>query len=161
MVFCIDAHRHRQLVPESQTDWIEALLTGAVDAAIFAQNVFLIAESMGLGGVYIGGVRNDIRQMAQILNTPNGVIPLVGMCLGYPDHDPGQRPRLPLNLQVFENSYRTADAAEFEAYNETVREYYQSRKLDLTWQQQIQSTLAKELRPEMLAFLQENGFAKR
>lgn len=161
LVFCIDAHRHHQLVADAQTDWIEALLTGAVDTALFAQNVFLVAESMGLGGVYIGGIRNDIHQMAEILATPNHVIPLVGMCLGYPDHQPDQRPRLPLRLIVSENTYQAASEQDLAQYNETVHAYYQTRKLDLNWQQQIQSTLGNALRPELLEFLQSKGFAKR
>ena len=47
------------MFPDAQIDWAEVTLIGAVDAGIMAQNVLLAAESLGLGGVYIGALRND------------------------------------------------------------------------------------------------------
>ena len=162
LVFCIDAVRHRHFAPDAQTDWAEVLLTGAVDAALFAQNTLLCAESLGLGGVFIGSLRNDLPEIRDILNIPADVVPLFGLCLGYPDHDPGQRPRLPLSAILSENGYRPAADAELAAYNDTVRDYYKQRSnLDLDWQAQIRNNLCGEIRPGMLAFLQEQGFAKR
>lgn len=162
LVFCIDAKRHHHFAAQAQTDWIEVLMVGAVDVGLFAQNVLLSAESLGLGGVYIGGVRNDINRVSEILNTPEHVIPLVGMCLGHPDHEPAQRPRLPLAAVLSENEYRPADPAVLETYNQTVADYYQNlRNLDLDWRKQINDTLNGEIRPEMLAYLNKQGFAKR
>nr|UOP05729.1 oxygen-insensitive NADPH nitroreductase [Conchiformibius kuhniae] len=162
LVFCIDAKRHHHFAAQAQTDWIEVLMVGAVDVGLFAQNVLLSAESLGLGGVYIGGVRNDINRVSAILNTPEHVIPLVGMCLGHPAHEPAQRPRLPLAAVLSENEYRPADPAVLEAYNQTVADYYQNlRNLDLDWRKQINDTLNGEIRPEMLAYLNKQGFAKR
>lgn len=162
LVFCIDTERYRQLAADIQIDWTEVLLTGAVDVGIFAQNVLLTAESLGLGGVFIGSLRNDLPQLSQILQLPKGVVPMVGMCLGYPDHDPGQRPRLPLSVVMSENRYRTATAEELAQYDEVVREYYQNRsKLDLTWTQQIRNNLCGEVRPSVLPYLQAQGFAKK
>ncbi len=65
LLFCVDFHKHHLLLPEAQTDWAEALLIGAVDTGIMAQNVLLVAESLGLGGVYIGALRNDIAAVAE------------------------------------------------------------------------------------------------
>lgn len=162
LVFCVDAHRHHHFAPEAQTDWIEVLMVGAVDAALFAQNVLLTAESLGLGGVFIGGVRNDIQRVSDILQTPQHVIPLLGMCLGYPAHEPAQRPRLPVEAVLSENEYRPADEAVLQAYNQTVGDYYQGlRGLDLDWDKQINDVFKGEIRPEMLAYLNKQGFAKR
>ncbi len=162
LVFCIDTERYRQLAADIQIDWTEVLLTGAVDVGIFAQNVLLTAESLGLGGVFIGSLRNDLPQLSQILQLPKGVVPMVGMCLGHPDHDPGQRPRLPLSVVMVEKRYRTPTAEELAQYDEVVREYYQNRsKLDLTWTQQIRNNLCGEVRPSVLPYLQEQGFAKK
>lgn len=162
LVFCIDGTRHKYFAPEAQLDWTEVLLVGAVDVGIFAQNVMLAAESIGLGGAYIGSLRNDLSQIAQILNTPDYVVPLVGMCLGYPDQSPEQRPRLPLPTVLFNNEYSSPDATELDKYNQIVKDYYQHRSnLDLSWQQQIQNNLCTQVRPEMLAFLQSKGFAKK
>lgn len=162
LVFCIDGARHKHFAPEAQLDWTEVLLVGAVDVGIFAQNVMLAAESIGLGGVYIGSIRNDMAKAAEILQTPEHVVPLIGMCLGYPDQEPAQRPRLPLPNVLFENEYAAPNAAALAEYNQVVHQYYQERSnLDLSWQQQIENNLCTEVRPEMLAFLQSKGFAKR
>ncbi|NMU82736.1 oxygen-insensitive NADPH nitroreductase, partial [Vibrio parahaemolyticus] len=56
LVFCIDYQRHASINPDVQADLTELTLIGAVDAGIMAQNCLLAAESMGLGGVYIGGL---------------------------------------------------------------------------------------------------------
>lgn len=162
LVFCADASRHLRLAPDAQIDWTEVMMIGAVDTGIFAQNVLLTAESLGLGGVFIGSLRNDLPTLARILEVPHGVVPLVGMCLGYPDHDPGQRPRLPLQVVMGENRYRAAEDAELAAYDEVVKQYYKNRSnLDLSWQDQIRANLCTEVRPGLLPFLQQQGFAKK
>lgn len=165
LVFCMDGHRHKTLVPEAQLDWTEVSLIGCIDAALMAQNVLAAAESLGLGGVFIGSLRNDIARASEILKLPTHVVPLFGLCLGYPDLDApinqGQRPRLPLHVVVSENQYTPASDQALQEYNETVHAYYQTRKLDLDWTAQIRATFAKPVRPEILAFLQKQGFNLR
>ncbi|SNB63617.1 oxygen-insensitive NADPH nitroreductase [Kingella negevensis] len=162
LIFCADVSRHLQLAPEAQIDWIEVLLMGAVDVGIFAQNVLLTAESLGLGGVFLGSIRNDMSQVTQILALPRGVVPIVGMSLGYPDQEPMQRPRLPARMIVSENAFQAANTDDLNAYNQTVADYYRERsQLDLDWAKQISGALCREVRPNVLAFLQQQGFAKR
>ncbi len=165
LVFCMDGHRHAQLAPEVQLDWTEVLLIGAIDAALFAQNVMAAAESLGLGGVYIGSLRNDIKRASTIMNLPEHVVPLFGLCLGYPTESAkkiGLRPRLPLSTLVSENQYRVPGENELNEYNEVVKEYYKNRGVqNMDWQKQIHSTFAKPARPHILPYLQEQGFAKR
>ena len=55
-VFCADFNRHLQICPEAELGLAEQLLLGVVDTALMAQNAFTAAESLGLGGVYIGCV---------------------------------------------------------------------------------------------------------
>lgn len=62
LVFCMDAYRHHTLVPNAELDWTEVSLIGAIDTALMAQNILAAAESLGLGGVYIGSLRNDIKE---------------------------------------------------------------------------------------------------
>lgn len=160
----MDAKRHNQLA-DVQTDWTEVTLIGAIDAALMAQNVLAAAESLGLGGVFIGSLRNDIERAGEILGCPKHVVPLFGLCLGHPDWESkinqSQRPRLPLDVLVSTDAYQEADEASLNAYNEQVREYYQGRKLDLDWRAQIAQTFGGEVRPFMLEYLQKQGFAKR
>ena len=62
-VFCADFNRHLQICPEAELGLAEQLLLGVVDTALMAQNAFTAAESLGLGGVYIGGLRNNIQSV--------------------------------------------------------------------------------------------------
>lgn len=162
LVFCIDYSKHRRLVPDIQIDYTEATLLGAIDAGIMAQNVLAAAESLGLGGVFIGALRNDIAQVAQVLQLPNEAVPLFGLCLGHPNQDPEYRPRLPLAALVSENVYRHSSDAELADYNRELAAYYERRNgLQLDWTAQIRNTLAVSLRPHILPFLQKCGLAKR
>lgn len=162
LVFCADARRHLHFAPEAQIDWTEVLVTAAVDVGIMAQNVLLAAESVGLGGVFIGSLRNNLPELSRILEIPHGVAPVVGMCLGHPNQEPGQRPRLPVDTVLMDNAYRDADPAVLAEYDAVVKEYYLNRsKLDLSWGDQIRNNLNGEIRPGLLAYLQQQGFAKR
>ncbi len=49
-----------------------------------AQSALTAAEAMGLGGVYIGGVRLHIEELTEVLDLPKHVVPLVGLCIGHP-----------------------------------------------------------------------------
>lgn len=87
LVFCIDYQRHYALNPNVKPEFMELTLIGAVDAGIMAQNCLLAAESMGLGGVYIGGLRNSPNEVDALLNLPPYTAVLFGMCLGHPAQD--------------------------------------------------------------------------
>jgi len=78
LVFCADYHRHSQIVPEARTGFVEQLMIGAIDGALMAQNALLAAQSLGLGGVYIGGIRNNPAEVSEVLGLPHQVIPLFG-----------------------------------------------------------------------------------
>ena len=163
IVFCADTTRYAHFAPDAQLDWIEVLLIGAVDVGIFAQNVLLAAESMGLGGVFIGSIRNDLAQVGKLLGCPQGVVPIVGMCLGYPDQEPMKRERLPLDVILSENRFQAASAADLQAYNDTIAAYYRTREgaAQTDWAQQIRNQFYHEVRPDLLRYLQAQGFAKR
>ncbi|WP_415078380.1 nitroreductase family protein [Pseudomonas cerasi] len=78
--------------------WIplESLLLGTIDSALAAQNAVVALESLGLGSVYIGAIRNDIEGVAKELGLPPQVYPVFGLCVGYPS---AERP-----AQVAENT---------------------------------------------------------
>lgn len=68
-VFCADFNRHLQICPDAQLGLAEQLLLGVVDTAMMAQNALTAAESLGLGGVYIGGLR-IIRILSRVYRPP-------------------------------------------------------------------------------------------
>lgn len=105
-VFCADFNRHLQICPDAQLGLAEQLLLGVVDTAMMAQNALTAAESLGLGGVYIGGLRNNIEAVTELLKLPRHVLPLFGLCLGWPADNPDLKPRLPASILVHENNYQ-------------------------------------------------------
>lgn len=105
-VFCADFNRHLQICPDAQLGLAEQLLLGVVDTAMMAQNALTAAESLGLGGVFIGGLRNNIEPVTELLKLPQHVLPLFGLCLGWPADNPDIKPRLPASLVVHENQYQ-------------------------------------------------------
>ena len=162
LVFCADYHRHGQIVPDAQTGYAEQLLIGAIDGAIMGQNALLAAQSLGLGGVYIGGLRNHPAEVSELLGLPDRVIPLFGLCLGHPAQQPEQKPRLPRALVVHQERYqRELDRDLLAQYDQQIEAYYQARSSNnkqQTWSGQIRAILTKESRPFMLGFLQSRGF---
>ena len=162
LVFCADYHRHSQIVPEAHTGYAEQLLIGAIDGALMAQNALLAAQSLGLGGVYIGGLRNHPAEVSELLGLPHQVIPLFGLCLGHPAQQPEQKPRLPRGLVVHQDRYRyELDRDLLAQYDQQIADYYQARSSNnkqQTWSGQIRAILGKESRPFMLGFLQSRGF---
>ncbi|WNN45802.1 MULTISPECIES: oxygen-insensitive NADPH nitroreductase [Winslowiella] len=163
-VFCGDFNRHLQICPDAQLGLAEQLLLGCVDTALMAQNAMVAAESLGMGGVYIGGIRNNIDSVGQLLKLPKYVLPLFGMCLGWPDQQPDVKPRMPAKMLVHENSYQPIDAAQLEAYDQQLLDYYQQRdshQRSDTWSAHIQRTIIKESRPFILDYLHKQGWATR
>jgi nitroreductase len=169
LVFCADMKRHQLACgmhdAEMQSGFTEQFLTASLDCALFAQNVMVAAESLGLGGVYIGGLRNKIEAVSELLELPELVYPVFGLCLGHPDQNPEVKPRLPLDVVLKQDRYDDSqDAERIAAYDENVREYYRTRtggNKEMSWSEQISGMLVKEARPHMLPFLNKKGFIKR
>ncbi len=164
LVFCIDYQRHATINPQVQADFTELTLIGAVDSGIMAQNCLLAAESMGLGGVYIGGLRNNAQHVDELLGLPQNTAVLFGMCLGHPDQDPEVKPRLPAHVVVHENQYQELDLDDIKRYDQTMHDYYANRSSNQkrsTWSQEVTTKLAGESRPHILPYLNSKGLLKR
>lgn len=163
-VFCADFNRNLQICPDAQLGLAEQLLLGVVDTALMAQNAFTAAESLGLGGVYIGGIRNNIEAVGELLGVPKYVLPLFGLCLGWPADKPDLKPRLPAALVVHENHYQPVDSDLLAQYDEQIANYYQTRDSNTrrdTWTDHIRRTIIKENRPFILDYLHKQGWATR
>ena len=166
LVFCADLKRikmcceiNHKTMAEGYT---ETFIVATVDASLAAQNALIAAESLGLGGVYIGGIRNNPVEICEILNLPSGVYPVFGMCIGYPDHAPEAKARLPLDVIFKTDEYNIeADAKSIEEYDVEISAYYKRRtkgkRLD-TWTEQVSALMDQPQRPHMKGFLEGQGF---
>lgn len=144
-VFCADFHRHVAIFPQAETGLAEQLLIGCVDTALMAQNALVAAESLGLGGVFIGGIRNRIADVTQLLQLPTLVIPLFGLCLGHPDAEPMLKPRMPTAMLLHENVYQPLDRDVLAQYDRQMVEYYLQRTGSRreSWSEHVERTLKK------------------
>jgi len=163
-VFCADFNRNFTLCPDAKPGLAEQLLLGVVDTAMLGQNAVIAAESLGLGAVYIGGIRNNIEAVGELLGVPKYVLPLFGLCLGWPAENPEKKPRMPAQMLVHENRYQPLDNTLLNEYDNTLSEYYQTRTTQTrqdNWSEHIKRTLIKESRPFILDYLHKQGWATR
>ncbi len=112
LVWLVDLARLRRLgeslnAATEGLDYFEAFLLAVVDTALAAQNAMLAFESMGLGGCYIGGIRNDAPSVAAELGLPPEVFALFGMTVGVPDpaRPAHVKPRLPREVMLMREQY--------------------------------------------------------
>ncbi len=143
LVWLADLARLRHLAettsrPAEALEYTEMFLVGVIDAALAAQNAVAAAESLGLGTVYIGGMRNQPEKVAELLALPPGVVAVFGMCVGRPD--PAQpaavKPRPPQSVVLHHEKYSLeAQAAGIEAYNATMARFYEEQQMNVhgTW----------------------------
>lgn len=168
-VWCADLHRSAQACKLGGRDFspgmTEHFIISIIDCALAAQNTVVAAEAHGLGTCYIGGIRNDLAQVAELLNLPRLVFPAFGMCIGWPAQDPTVKPRLPLKVTLKEETYDfEGDLAHIEEYDHQMREYYLSRtggKKDTAWTTDMSKLLGKQSRPHTRDFLDSQGLSQR
>ena len=139
----------------------EAFLLATIDTALMAQNIMTAAESMQMGGVYIGAIRNNPSIVSTLLELPQNTYPVFGMCLGYPDSETAQKPRLPLPVILKENYYDSRLNEELlKKYDQEIEIYYASRtdgKRTDSWTKQLSRMFSKYLRPHMKSFLESKN----
>jgi nitroreductase len=151
-------------------DYFEAFLLAATDAALAAQNAMTAFESLGLGGCYIGGMRNRPAEVAAELGLPDEVFALFGMTVGVPDpaHPSQVKPRLPPDVVLMREQYQWNDEqrAAVAAYNERLRAFQRSeamREQDWTAQatRRVRDAAALTGRHILRGFLNGIGFKLR
>lgn len=166
MIFCADLNRPGNYCEAYEKtfegDFTEHFIIATVDVALMAQSLVTASESVGLGICYIGGIRNNPREISELIELPKGVYPVFGLCLGYPDQDPEPKPRLPVSVVVKNEIYNEeGDAESIEAYDREIREYYSARTgggHGISWTEQVATLLSEKARPHMRTFLEEQGF---
>lgn len=165
LVFCADLHRAQKYWVNKQDRVFannEFFIIATVDATLAAQQAFIAAESLGLGGVYIGGIRNDLPMVSAALNLPELVYPVFGMCLGYPDDNPGLKPRLPIQTVYKVDSYdESGEDERIAVYNQQIKEYYLERTggtTDESWSERCGRLMMEKTRDNLGLFIKDQGF---
>ncbi len=89
-----------------------AVVYGTMDAVLAAANLATAAEAMGYGICFVGAIQRKLDLLTEELGLPELVIPVVSLCVGIPDEQPPQIPRLPTEAVFHENAYRELSRAD-------------------------------------------------
>ncbi|MFB7723936.1 NADPH-dependent oxidoreductase [Nocardia sp. NPDC056100] len=150
LVWTADLARLRGLAAERDAplegaDYLESSYVAFLDAALAAQNALVAAESLGLGTVYIGAIRNHPEQVAAELALPPGVFAVVGLVVGTPDpsEDARVKPRLPQDAVLHAEAYDAgAQSAHIAEYETRIAEFYSEQRLEHSWTERVLARLA-------------------
>jgi len=123
LTFCADFNRFNQWCELNDAvpgyDNFLSFFTAAIDALLVAQNVAVAAEGEGLGICYLGTTTYTAENIIKVLKLPRYVIPVTTLTLGWPDEDPEQIDRLPLNGIVHYEQYQDYSSGQLkELYKE-------------------------------------------
>ncbi|WP_374264470.1 NADPH-dependent oxidoreductase [Zoogloea sp.] len=151
-------------------DYLEMFEVGVIDAALAAQNAVAAAESLGLGTVYIGGIRNQPEAVAAELQLPPRVVAVFGLCVGTPD--PAQpadvKPRPPQAVVLHHETYSLpAQADGLTRYDAAMAAFYASQGMKVrgTWSnhsaKRVRDAAALSGRDRLVEALHALGFPLR
>lgn len=116
LVFCAD-HSRIRIAAEMRdkpfpNDNVDQFMNSAIDAGLVMQTLTMAAESVGLGCCPISEVRSHIEALSELLELPDLVFPIAGLCLGYPAREGFVSMRLPQSLTVHRERYDASRRAE-------------------------------------------------
>lgn len=125
--------------------WLETFLVASVDVALAAQNAVVAAESIGLGTVYIGAMRNDPERVAKLLGLPPQCFVLFGLCVGYAtEQAAGEvKPRMPQPMMLHHERYDASKAGALrQAHDKAMTEFSARNEMQAgTWTQRVLNRL--------------------
>jgi len=99
-------------------DHLDLFFNATVDAAIVLATFLRAAEAVGLGCCPISVIRDHAREVSEILELPQKVVPVAGMCVGWPTEEGRVSPRLSLDTTLHEERFKEGDlSAEIDAYD--------------------------------------------
>lgn len=168
--FCADLTRIDHVIRAKGHDFsennLEFGIVSTIDAALVGMSAYLAAESLGLGGVMIGAIRNNAAETARILGLPRHVYCVFGMCLGWPAEAPPQKPRMDYAQMVHYERYgnrrdgRTAVEG-VDAYDAALAAHYGSRGMKTapdSWSHETATKFHVQPREKLRAELKDRGF---
>lgn len=173
LVWIADLDRHHRLAdrydrPLDATGYLEATLLGVIDTALAAQNAVVALESLGLGSVFVGAVRNHPEEIAAELELPPHSVAVFGLAVGHPDptENAGVKPRLPQNAVLHRETYgATAADAELAGYDDRLAAYNVAHGLGGAWTGRVLRRLANATslvgRDRLREILEHRGLPSR
>ena len=150
-------------------DHLDLLFNATVDAAIVMTTFLWAAETVGLGCCPISVIRDHAAIVSEMLALPEKVIPIAGLCLGWPAEEGGITPRLSLDTTVHQERFADGDLdTKIDAYDRrraARRPYRNQRDTEhfgrtefYGWSEDKARQYAVPLRTDFGAFVRAKGF---
>ena len=151
-------------------DHLDHFLNAAVDAALVMMSFIRASEAAGLGACPVSHVRNHPHELGRLLELPDCVFPVAGLCVGYPA-EPGRiTPRLPLEVTVHVDRYDESGIREkIDAYDRrrhALAPYRKQRYADryasvdfYGWSEDKARQYSVPERADFGAFIRKQGFS--
>jgi nitroreductase/FMN reductase [NAD(P)H] len=100
-------------------DHFDLLFNAVTDAALALSTCIAAAEALGLGTCPISVIRDHAARIGELLSLPERVIPLAGLCIGWPSDQARLSPRLPLAMTLHRDRYdETGWAEQLDQYDQ-------------------------------------------
>jgi nitroreductase/FMN reductase [NAD(P)H] len=150
-------------------DHLDQFFNAAVDAAIVLATFLRAASAVGLGCCPISAVRDHPQTVSDLLRLPRRVIPVAGLCVGWPAQAGEITPRLSLRTTVIDNYYGERDfVKEIDGYDRrraALRPYRRQRSPErwgeadfYGWSQDKARQYGVPTRADFGAFVRGKGF---
>ena len=150
-------------------DHLDQFFNASVDAAIVLATFVCAATAVGLGCCPISAVRDRPEVVSELLRLPNRVVPVAGLCVGWPAEAGEITPRLSLQTTVIENAYGERDlGSEIDAYDRrrrALRPYRRQRDVRrwgeapfYGWSEDKARQYAEPTRSDFGCFVRGKGF---
>tara|TARA_Y100000588_G_scaffold339201_1_gene381714 strand:- start:1254 stop:2120 length:867 start_codon:yes stop_codon:yes gene_type:complete len=131
LVFCGDLRRAARICEMKgyiySQNTLDSLANSITDSSLAMQSIILAAETVGLGCCCISQVRKRLSETADLLHLPQGVFPLVGLAIGWPDEKRDVSQRLPPRVIIHKNEY--SDQNLLDEINEYDRRRHEDRPI--------------------------------
>ena len=173
MVFLGDGSRTPQLGrmrgKPFPNDHLDLMFNAAVDAAIVMTTFMRAAAAVGLGCCPLSAIRDHPDRVSEVLELPQRVFPVAGMCAGWPAKPGHITPRLGLETTLHQDRYRQGDLAQqIDAYNRRRAAAQPARRQRAVerfgtaefygWSEDKARQYAEPLRQDFGAFIRAKGF---
>jgi nitroreductase len=150
-------------------DHLDLFFNAAVDCAIVLATFIRSAAAVGLGCCPISAIRDHATMVGRLLQLPERVIPVAGLCVGWPADEGHVTPRLGLDTTLHWDHYQEGDlAAKIDAYDRrraALRPYARQRHPErwgkaaaYGWSEDKARQYAEPLRADFGAFVRAQGF---
>ena len=146
---------------QTLTNSIESIMVGSVDVGLSMQNVIIAAESLELGVVCIGSVRNNPSAIIEMFDLPKYTYPVCGLCLGYPEDSSRTKPRMNISTYRHNEKYNNEGLEDsINKYDELMVDYLKAvnREQEVNWSFNTSNFYKDNYYPKVYPTLKDQGF---